>query len=286
MSQQLRQLKYRIRSVEGTWKITRAMEMVAMAKYKSVEAPLQRTRTFFSKLESVTHNLVRTNTFDRHVFLPRKLPPQVPIMLFIISSEAGLCGNYNTRLFKAVEKFLVEQAGREVRIFVYGRRALSFFRRRGGGLPQLFPAMHGRVKKDFHTGVVDTLLREFTAAPCAGMYVAYTRFENAMRHEPRVDKILPVEPSDQAQTTPFLVESGNQGILNDILPMYVANRLRLMMLESFTSEFSARMVAMKTAKDNAKELMGDLILQRNRIRQAVITKEVIEIISSAEALKG
>ena len=284
MSQQLRQLKGRIRSVEGTWKVTRAMEMVAMSKFKALETPLDMTRAYFSKLESIALNLVRADEgMAAHPFI--KGHAQGPIGLFVIGAEAGLCGIYNDHILKAADKFLKDQAGREVRIYTLGRKVAGHYRKSGHGPVKSYPGFHGRLKSDFHADVYNFLEGEFLQGRVSELYVAYTLFENAMRRHPTVKKLICIDVTPGGESN-FIVETGPQGIGFDVLPMYVSNKLRLMMLESFTCEHSARMVAMRAAKDNAKELMGDLVLLRNKIRQAVITKEVIEIISSAEALKG
>jgi F-type H+-transporting ATPase subunit gamma len=284
MSQQLRQLKSRIRSIDGTWKVTRAMEMVAMSKFKALESPLSMTRAYFAKLESIVLNLARVEEdMAAHPFLRKGAAG--PIGLFVVGAEAGLCGIYNDHLFKAANKFLAAQAGREVRIYTFGRKAASHYRKRGTPPVRSFEGFHGRLRADFHTEIDRFLEEEFMQGRISELHVAYTLFENAMKHHPVVKKLLGIEVPPGGNTN-FTIETGPEGITSDVLSMYVANKLRLMLLEAFTSEHSARMVAMRAAKDNAKELMGDLVLLRNKLRQAIITKEVIEIISSAEALKG
>jgi F-type H+-transporting ATPase subunit gamma len=170
-------------------------------------------------------------------------------------------------------------------LFIFGRKAASYYRKRGRNIVKIFPVFHGRLKADFYQTAYNGLTDAFFKGDVSEVYVAYARFVNAMKNEPKVEKLLSVDvPPSEGETA--IVESGSRGIMSDILPMYVSNRLRLMFLESLTSEYSSRMVAMKGAKENAKDLIGDLTLLRNKIRQAAITKEVIEIISSSEALKG
>ena len=284
MSQQLRQLKGRIRSVEGTWKVTRAMEMVSMSKFKSMEIPLDMTRRYFQKLESIVFNLIRANEESlSHPFLRKSSGGRVGLL--VISAEAGLCGVYNGNILKVADKFREENKGRDVRLYVFGRKATTYFKKRGIPVTQSFSGIHGRLKQDFHFPIYRYLEQEFLQGNVSEIHVAHTVFQNAMKHHPMAKKLLGIE-APPSQNSNFIIEAGQKGIVADVVPMYASNRLRLMFLESFASEHSARMVAMKAAKDNAKELMGDLILLRNKIRQAVITKEIIEIISSAEALKG
>jgi len=284
MSQQLRQLKGRIRSIEGTWKVTRAMEMVAMSKYKSLETPLEMTRTYFSQLESITFNLIRAHEEAvAHPFLRKVSGGRIGLL--VVTSEAGLCGIYNDHLLKVSDEFIAANKGRDVRIYAFGRKAVSHYRKRGMPASHVFAGFHGRLKSDFHTNIYRRLEEDFLKGEVSEIHIAYTVFPNAMKRHPKVGKLLSIEVPP-AKDSNFTIESGQKGIVADVVPMYASNKLRLMMLESFTSEHSARMVAMKAAKDNARELMGDLILLRNKLRQTVITREIIEIISSAEALKG
>ncbi|MBF0485221.1 MAG: ATP synthase F1 subunit gamma [Candidatus Omnitrophica bacterium] len=287
MSQQLRQLKSRIRSVEGTWKVTRAMEMVAMSKYKTIEGPLVMARAYFEKLASITYNILSAQEEPlSHPFLSSKNDANGPVGLFIISSDTGLCGAYSDHLLKASDRFILENKARGVKVFAFGRKAANHCKKRGIVPARVFPGIHGKLRSDFYLPVYEQLSQAFLKGEIKELYVAYTIFENAMKHHPVVQKLITIDIPPDVKSSGCIVESGPRGIGADIIPMFVTNRLRLMFFEAFTSEHSARMVAMKSAKDNAKELMGDLILLRNKIRQATITREVIEIISSAEALKG
>ena len=282
MSQQLRQLKNRIRSIEGTWKVTRAMEMVSMSKFKGLESPLRMGRAYFEKVSSL---LAGVAGVESGVTSPFLLKRDGPIALCVISADTGLCGVYNYQLLRAAERFMEEHAGREIKLYVYGRKGNSYFRKKGVVPERFFAGKHGRISGDFHQDIYDVLTGDFLSGKVAQVFVAHTIFKNAMKYQPVVRKFLEVElPS--VKSTDFIVEFGREGIVAELMPLYLSSRFRLMMLESLTSEHSARMVAMKSSKDNAKELMGDLILLRNKVRQAAITKEVIEIISSVEALKG
>jgi len=178
-----------------------------------------------------------------------------------------------------------KESGREIRLYVYGRKGASYLRKRGFQIERAFTAFHGKLTGNFHEKVLEDVAGDFLQQKISEVHIAHTVFHNAMKHEPLVQQFLPVEKPVEKSSN-FILEFGKEGILAELLPLYLSSRFRLMMLESLTSEHSARMVAMKSAKDNAKELMGDLILLRNKVRQTAITKEVIEIISSVEALKG
>jgi F-type H+-transporting ATPase subunit gamma len=282
MSQQLRQLKSRIRSVEGTWKVTRAMEMVSMAKFKAIESPLRMARKYFEKVESFFTNVASVETTVHSPFMSSR---KGPLGLLIISADTGLCGVYNYQLTRAVEKFIAANPDREIKLYIYGRKGVGHFRKKGMTITHIFPGMHGRLKADFHQSILEKMTTDFLKHSLAEVYVAHTVFVNAMKSKAKVEKLLHIE-RPQVKDSNFILEFKNDGVLSELIPLFLSSKLRLMMLESLTSEHASRMVAMKASKDNAKELMGDLVLLRNKVRQAVITKEVIEIISSVEALKG
>ena len=284
MSQQLRQLKTRIRSIEGTWKVTRAMEMVSMSKFKSSGAPLEMGRKYFDRVQSLFANLFAAEGDCGSPFLIPK-NGSGPIGLFVVTTDAGLCGAYNHRLTDLVGKFIQQHPGRSIKLYVYGRKGQTHFKKIGLSVEKGFPAVHGRPVGNFHAPMLNALVEAYEEGRLDEIHVVYTVFHNAMRHDPATKRFLPIEPS-QGKRQDVIIEAGREGILSEIIPMYLSSQLRLMLLESLTSEHSARMVAMKAAKDNAKELMGDLVLLRNKMRQTMITREVIEIISSAEALKG
>jgi F-type H+-transporting ATPase subunit gamma len=283
MSQQLRQLKTRIRSIEGTWKVTRAMEMVSTAKYRAVEKPLDMGRKYFNKVQALFANIAG---LEEDLKGPYFTPdPGHPIALLVVTSDAGLCGSYNNHVLRLAGEFIAKNKDRSIKLFVYGRKGLSFFKKRDVAVEKYFPAFHGRVVGNFCEPILNSLLKLYDEGMVGEVHVAYTHFVNAMKRVPLIEKFLHIEKPPVVNRS-FITEFGREGVLADIVPMYLSSRLRLMFLEAMSSEFSARMVAMRSAKDNAKELVGDLVLLRNKMRQAMITREVIEIISSAEALKG
>ncbi len=284
MSQQLRQLKSRIRSVEGTWKVTRAMEMVSMAKFKSVVVALTMARAYFRKLETLFTHLFAAGVDETHAYFKTRSKGAIGVV--VITADTGLCGIYTDAVLRQADKVIAEHKGEDIKVYVYGRKGQAHFRKNGIPVHKFFPGAHGRVQTMFHRDILDAVIADYDQQLLKEVHVCYTVFKTPVKHEPTAEKFLNFEFKKQGGNENFAIESGARGILADIVPVYLSHRLRLMMLESLVSEHSARMVSMKSAKDNAKELMGDLVLLRNKMRQAMITKEVIEIISSAEALKG
>ncbi len=264
--------------------MTRAMEMISMSKFKTIEPSLAMARAYFSKLDSIFNHLLGVESDVTHPYF--KARSKGASGLVVITSDTGLCGTYTDEVLRHADKFIAEHKGREVRVYVYGRKGATHFRKEGVQVDKYVPGVHGRLTFSFHKDLFDSVIADYDKNILSEVHVAYTIFKTAMKRTSVVEKFLKIDRKTGNGGGSFIVESGNKGILTDVLPMYLSNRMRLMMLESFVSEQSSRMVAMKSAKDNAKELMGDLILLRNKLRQATITKEVIEIISSAEALKG
>lgn len=291
MSQQLRQIKTRIRSIEGSWKITRAMEMVSMAKYKMMDQPLTMTRAYFQKLESMTFNLIGSVYARKplnHPFLSMGtcVDQTVPIGLVVMTAETGLCGIYNDRVLKAADKFIKENGHRKIHLYLMGRKAVNHYKKQDLPIIKVFPAFHGKLKNDFHSIVYAMLTKDYIKNAISQVYVVYTQFFNAMRQEVNTVCLMPFDVPLKERQKDILLELDEENGINTIIDFYISNRLRLMIMESLISEYSSRMVAMKAAKDNAKELSEELTLMRNKLRQATITREVIEIISSSEALKG
>ncbi|NLE65551.1 MAG: ATP synthase F1 subunit gamma [Elusimicrobia bacterium] len=281
MSQQLRQLRGRIRSIEGTWKVTRAMEMVSMAKYKAMEEPLLRMRTYAGKLRSILSRLLTARGAGGHPFFSSRPGPRG---LCVITSDTGLCGGYMGDIISRAEG-VMSGAETPVRLYVYGRKGQSYWKKEGVPMAGAFPGLHGRVSGNFHLPILSAIRQDYEKGLVGGVDVVHTLFHNAMTREIVVAPLLPVQV-DPAGGDDVIIEDDGEDIFSAVLEMYLSSQFRLMMMESLVSEYSARMVAMKTSKDNAKELIGDLVLYRNKMRQAIITREVIEIISSAEALKG
>lgn len=263
--------------------MTRAMEMVSMSKFKTLETPLKMGRAYFNKINSLFASVASVESATTNPFMVQR--HNAPIGIFVLTADTGLCGIYNYQIIRAVEKFIEKNPGKDIRLYVYGRKGIGAFRKKGISIVQAFPGFHGKLTGNFHKNILDTLINDFLNAKVSEIHVAYTVFENAMKHHPVVQKFLSVD-KPVVKNSNFIVEFTHEGMLDELMPLYLSSWFRLMILESLTSEHSARMVAMKSSKDNAKELMGDLVLLRNKVRQASITKEVIEIISSVEALKG
>lgn len=280
----LRNIKLRMRSVESTRKITRAMEMISAAKLNRVKQELYATRLYFKKLEEMARRLL-SDAESPHYALLDKREVVKNTVLCVITSDAGLCGTYNQALIRATEDFAKNYDAGTLQLVVAGKEGYSHFKRRPFPIKGVYLDMHGRYSQKISDLIDSSLIDMFLKKEADEVYIAYTRFDATLRHKPVVEKFLNIEYEKKASID-YIIEPDMARVLDELIPRYMREKLRAAFFESFTSEHSARMVAMKMATDNADELLENLTLARNKARQASITKEIIEIISSAEALKG
>ena len=192
---------------------------------------------------------------------------------------------YNQNIIHLAEEFISQYGKDKIRLVAVGRKGANFFKKRGVRIPGSFIDLHGRYSEKTSEAIAGSLSNFFLSGEVDEMHVAYTFYKNTIIHTPTIKKFFHLEPA-AGEKEKYILEPDKQRILDELLPRYVLIKIRLMLLEAFTSEHAARTVAMKTATDNANELLEKLTLQRNKQRQANITQEMLEITSSSEALKG
>lgn len=285
MIQSLRSIKLRMKSVESTKKITRAMEMVSASKLNRIKNILYTSRPYFSKVEVLMHNVLKSADIAADHPLLKKRTEVKSIALFVVTSDAGLCGTYNNNMIRLTEEFVVKNGKDKVRIIAVGREAFNHFKKAGYNVIDGYGNLHSRYSVEAASEIADSLKAMFLDGKADLVYAAYTRFDSMLHHKPVVEKLLNIESSETGGVE-YIAEPDMASVLDELLLWYLHEKIRIIMLNAFTSEHSARMIAMKMATDNAKDLIDSLTLSRNKARQAMITKEVIEIASSAEALKG
>ena len=284
MSQSLRQIKSRIASTENTKKIMRAMEMVSVSKLKKVQGPLHFSRKYFLKLDQIFRRLASNKENRVHPFLNRNKKSS-RILLCVVTSDTGLCGTYNNRMLEAAGRFWEEHAAQEIQVIVVGKKGLNYFRKEGAVVSKNYLDLYGRFSGELAHKISADLYRLCAADPQLEIFLAYTQFKSVLRLQPTIERLFEFEGGSE-KPVEYIVEPNAARLWEDLIPAYVEAKIRRVLLEAFTSEHSARVVAMKQATDNAKELLETLVLLRNKLRQYSITKEVIEIISASEALKG
>ena len=286
-------IRRRIRSVKSTQQITKAMKMVAASKLRRsqerVVAARPYARTLGATLASVAGRLpAREDGAPAHPLLAQR--EERKVVLVVVTGDKGLCGAFNTNVNRVAGAFLREKrgAGVEVSLVTLGRKAVDFWKRRTVPVLDARPGLFQRFGYDTASEVARSLAARFTGGEVDAVYVVYNEFKSVISQVVGVKRLLPIELGELEATdagTDYLFEPGPDVILGRLLPRHVEFQLFRVLLESNAAENAARMTAMESATKNAGEMIDSLTLTYNRARQAKITKELIEIVSGAEALK-
>jgi len=284
MTQDISTVKARMRSVKNIRKITRAMEMVSMVKLNRVRSSLFSMRNYFGKIGSILNDFLAHTGYVSHPFLEER-EKSGKVGLCIITSDTGLCSVYNDAVIKASEVFIEKFRKENVRLVTVGKEGHEYFKRHGLSIKASYLDLHGRYSPKLSCEIVKNLTGLFLGHEVDEVYLAYTHFESTLHHKPRVEKFVNIKFTAGDYKDYLILEPDINGVADALIPKYLCEKLNLALLEALTSEHAARMFAMKTATDNADDLMDELTLLRNKARQAAITKEVIEIASGAEAMK-
>jgi F-type H+-transporting ATPase subunit gamma len=284
MARSLKQIKTRIRSIQNTEKVTHAMEMISVSKLNRIDHILNAIRPYSSRLESILNNFINSIQPLSNPFLEKKITSG-KTCLCLITSDMGLCGVYNNNIIRLAEEFIIKSGKENIVLVAIGRKGLNFFRKRGMRILNSYIQMNGRYSQQAFEEITNNLIDIFTSGRADEIYIAYTRYINALIQKPTIEKFLNIEIT-AGEEFEYILEPDKERILEELIPRYLSTKKKLFLLEAFTSEHAARTVAMKTATDNANELLDKLILQRNKLRQANITQEIMEIVASSEALRG
>ncbi|MGI8922464.1 MAG: ATP synthase F1 subunit gamma [Fimbriimonadales bacterium] len=286
----IKQLRSRIRSAKNIQQITRAMKLVAAARLRRAQDRVLEARPYAEEMRELMASMAAAGDMPSHPLLERRPIENYGLILF--TAERGLAGSFNTNLIRRAGDFLKETAGGRKLIGV-GKKGAQFFTRRGVELvdavtvPTSGPTME-------HARAITAKAREmFESGEVDAIHLVYSRFHSPIRQIPQVVQLLPIEPPAAAEgaaaeqfTKTYTFEPDASALLGQLLPRYALTLVLQALLESTASEHGARMTAMTSATDNAGEMIQDLTLQANRMRQASITKEILEIVGGAEALKG
>ncbi len=279
----IRLIRRRIRSIQSTAKITKAMEMVATSKMRRAQERVLAGRAYAEKLHQVIADLAAQPGGAAHPLLERREPDRIAIIH--MTTDRGFCGGLNANMNRAAAAFILEQVAPTVLITV-GRKGRDFMRRHGRELVAEFTGVSDRPT------LLDTLpmsrivIDDYTNGTVDAVYLAYTRFISTATQRPMLQQLLPVEPAKVEHTgeIEYIYEPDARAVLAELLPRFVEMQVYHALLEAIASEQSARMVTMRNATDNANELVQDLTLMYNKARQEMITKELLDITGGAEAL--
>ena len=284
----LKEIRKRIGSVKNTQKITRAMKLVAAAKLRRAQDSIIAARPYAKSLEHVVFELAAHADDDTHPLLEQKTATKAQILL--LTSDRGLAGSFNAQVIRRVESFVDEELAEfsDISLVTVGRKGTDYFHRRKANIRNKSEAPTSATALEKSRELANQLIADFTGDKTDRVYLAYNEFKSAITQTVSIRQLLPIVPSaDETEApTSCLYEPSRQQLLDHLLPLYVQIELYRANLESIASEFGARMSAMDSATRNAGEMIDKLTLAFNRARQAAITKELLEIISGAEALKG
>jgi len=281
--QSLGRIKERIRSVENTRKVTSAMEMVSFTKLNRIDDLLYAVRPYFLKMEILLNNLTGSLEDIPHPFFQKRTVRKIALCL--VTSDNGLCGAYNNNIIHSAEEFISRYDKDNLKLVVVGKKGFTYFKNCGYPIEYAYLGLNGKYSDKFLDDIFRLLTGIFLSGEADEVYLAYTYFKNALTYSPAIQKVLHIDRGvNKNMNCIFDPDPGR--ILEELAPCYIRTKMRLMLSEAFTSEHAARMVSMKAATDNAKELLNKLTLVRNKMRQANITREIMEIVSSSEALKG
>jgi F-type H+-transporting ATPase subunit gamma len=283
----LKAIRKRISSIRNTQQITKAMKMVAAAKLRRAQDAAVAARPYGEKMTDLLKNLAARVASNTHPLLIVR--EEKRIQLVLLTSDRGLCGGYNANLIRAAEAFMRTQgAGKEIQLALVGRKGADYFRRRRAQISDRYVNILATPAEELAVEVAAKLIGRFVAGETDAVYILYSQFRSALSQVPTLEKLLPVavtETADTAQLTEYLYEPGVEEILARLLPKITEVAIQRALLEATASEHGARMTAMDSATTNASKMMGSLTLQMNRARQASITRELMEIVGTAEALK-
>jgi F-type H+-transporting ATPase subunit gamma len=291
-----REIKRRLRSVEKTRQITRTMEMVATSKLKKMTDLVHAARPYSVRLEEVISRLTDPELRARYALL-RKPEKTRRAAVILLTSNRGLAGAFNVNLIREARQLVdrLEADGVDVDLHVAGKKGIAFFRFQRRAMVSMRTDLPDRREPEHAASLVDGPMAAFEAEELDAVYVVYSQFRSALSTPPSVMQVLPVEPEDRpgeeergaegsAEGT-YILSPGADEILNQLLPLYVRNRVYRALVETAAAEQSSRRTAMKNATDNAGEIIDNLRRTFNRARQAQITQEISEIVGGAAALE-
>jgi F-type H+-transporting ATPase subunit gamma len=278
-------LRRRVRSIKNTQQITKAMKMLSAAQLRRAQDRILSARPYARKMLEVLNSLATRANPEAHPLLAVREPMRVEVV--VVTADKGLCGSFNANILKAAAGFL-EKERAELRIQVVGRKARDFFRRRTYTVNHQHVDIFRRLDYPMAASIAGPLIERYSECEIDAAYIIYNEFKNVLQQRVVVERLLPLEklrferPEEEFD---YLYEPDAAGIFAQILPKHVEYQVWRALLESGAAEQAARMTAMDNASKNAAELIDELTLTMNRVRQAAITKEILEVVGGAEALK-
>jgi F-type H+-transporting ATPase subunit gamma len=280
-------LRRRIRSVRSTQQITKAMKMVAASRFRRAQERLLEARPYGEALEGVLRSLAARVGPQSHPLLAERAERRVTLV--VVTSDKGLCGTFNTNVMREAANLLAARRWEQVDLVLAGRKAIEFFKYRGLTPLLAYPDLMSGVTPERAFTLARTLAQRFADRETDAVYGLFNRFRSVIQQQVSLERLLPIERAPLAgeeRLAGYIFEPGPAAILKELVPRFVEFQVLRALLSSQAAEHAARMTAMDGASKNAAEMIDHLTLTYNRQRQATITKELIEIVSGAEALAG
>jgi F-type H+-transporting ATPase subunit gamma len=279
-------LRRRIRSVRNTQQITKAMKMVAAAKLRRAQERVVEARPYAAILQQMLSNVAAAARSSQesgsHPLLAMREEKRIQLLLF--TADRGLAGAFNSNLNRAGQKFLEDHAGQQVRIETIGRKGRDYFRRRNAEISGEHIGLSQKFTYADVSRIADTVIERYASAEVDAVYILNNEFKSVIAQKLTVTRILPVPLPAGGEAVDYIYEQSPEVLLSTLLPRYVEVQVYRAMLESAAAEHAARMTAMDAASSNASDVIDRLTLYMNRVRQASITREIIEVVSGAAAL--
>lgn len=289
-----KEIRGKIKSVENTKKITKAMEMVAASKMRKAQERMRSARPYADKVRNITAHLSEANPEYKSPFMRVTEGAPKAVGFIVVTTDKGLCGGLNTNVLRAVTNKMkeVQTAGGKISAVAIGNKGFGFLNRIGANVVSHVTQLGDQPQLDKLIGPVKVMLDAFVDGKLDAVYLCYTKFINTMKQEPMVEPLLPLSATRLEQTAAekkqygwdYIYEPDAPTVIDELLKRYIEALVYQAVAENMASEQSARMVAMKAATDNAGNLIGELKLIYNKTRQAAITKELSEIVGGAAAV--
>jgi len=286
----LREVKKRIRTVKSTRRITKAMEMVAAAKLRKAQMRVEQAKPYAAKLDEMLSHLAQASTTEiAHPYFEER--PVQRRTLVVVVSDRGLCGSFNSNVLRQADKWLGEHTDAEYEIVAVGKRARDYYRRRNRNILEFYGEWNGVIDYGRAREIAGMLADRFVNGETDEIDFLYTRFLSMTRYQITTDRYLPVlrpevSTEEEASASEYIFEPNAEEIYAALMPSYANTKMITVLAESFAAEHGSRMMAMGNATKNAGEMVENLTLEYNKARQAQITKELLEVVSGADALAG
>ena len=280
-----RDLRRRIKSVQSTRQLTKAMKMVSAAKLRRSQERMHAARPYAHLMEQVLRSLASRANPELHPLLARR--PEERIEVVVMTADKGLCGSFNTNILKHAQTFLLEHGPRTKAVHAVGKKGRDFFRRRNIAIAREYVDVFKNVEVRQAKEIGQDLIDRYVGGNLDAVYLIYNEFKSVIQQRVVVTRLLPIEPVELGEgeaREDYIYEPSAAELFEELLPRYVGVQIHHAMLESAAAEHGARMASMEAATTNAGEMIESLTLFLNRVRQASITKEIIEVVSGAQAL--